>query len=102
GASTAPVPSSSAKTEQPPATSASTTSRATHHGAGRAERPMGLDDDLDLGVVARHGMALAPVDQRRDLLGALVRRLPAAGAEAAARGRVHRAGHVALQDDAGA
>ena len=44
-------------------------------------------------------MALAAVDQRRALDGADVLRLPAPGAEPAARRRVGGAGHVALQQD---
>ena len=44
-------------------------------------------------------VALAAVDQGRHLFGADRLRLPAAGAEGAARGRVRRARHVTFEDD---
>src|SRR5215218_1927136 len=57
------------------------------------------DDSAGLGEVAGGRVALAVVDQRRRLQGADLLRLPAAGPEPAARGRVGRAGDVALQQD---
>src|SRR5215213_11610270 len=71
----------------------------TANDAVPAARAPALQQAARLGEVAGHRMALAPVDQRRFLLGADVLGLPAAGPEPAARRRAHRAGHVALEHD---
>src|SRR4029453_8381590 len=92
---------------QAEATRTRTTSSATHltifitdNDAVPGPEPPRLQQAARLGEVAGHRVALSPVDQRRLLLGADILRLPAAGPEAAAGRRVHRAGHVALEHDA--
>src|SRR6478609_5775463 len=66
-----------------------------------AAKTRARSDDLGLfGEVAGDGVALAAVDQLGLLFGADLLRLPAARAEAAARRRVRRRWHVALEHDA--
>ena len=62
-------------------------------------RGHGSEDLGFFGEVAGDGVALATVDQLGLLLRADVLRLPAAGAEPAARRRVRRRRHVALEHD---
>src|SRR3954452_4538738 len=57
------------------------------------------DDLAGLGEVAGGGGALTAVDQLRPLGRADVLRLPAAGTEPTARGRIRRARHVTLEQD---
>src|SRR5262249_60192648 len=75
--------------------------------AGHAQPPPRSDELHRLGVVARRGVTLAAVDQRRDLVDALLplavaelaRELRAARPEPAPARRVDRARHVADEDD---